>query len=191
MHAAVRARPCRSTCARRAFNGVPPWPAKSCLAAYTAGPDAHLLRRPRVSLAYSILLQDEQSGAESMSGRHYCRLDRDAVQTAPNIKRSHLLAHCAHKSPLPLLDTFAQSLISPCLVVMAAPLPARTAAAATSPILGFLRRAREAAWGVRVGVGVRVLLQVRAGGERGKRHGTGSLQGAGAGVGPLLPIPFP
>ena len=26
------------------------------------------------------------------------------------------------------------------------PLPARTAAAATSPILGFLRRAREAAW---------------------------------------------
>ena len=88
-----------------------PLAGKSCLAAYTTGPDAHLLRRPRVSLAYSILLQDEQSGAESMPGRHYCRLDRNAVQTAPNIKKSNLLAHCAHKSPLPLLDIFAQSRI--------------------------------------------------------------------------------
>jgi len=65
-----------------AFNGVPPWPAKGCLAAYTAGPAAHLLRRPGVSLAYSVLPQAEQSGAESVPGRHYCRPERDAVQNA-------------------------------------------------------------------------------------------------------------
>ena len=46
-----------------------PWSAKICLAAYTAAPVAHLLHRPRVSLAYSMLLQAEQSEAESMPGR--------------------------------------------------------------------------------------------------------------------------
>ena len=38
-----------------------PWSAKCCLAAYTAAMAVHLLRRPRVSLAYSVLLQAEQS----------------------------------------------------------------------------------------------------------------------------------
>ena len=53
--------------------------AKSCLAAYTAAPVAHLLHRPRVSLAYSVLMQAEQSEDESMPGR---QVGISAVYTA-------------------------------------------------------------------------------------------------------------
>ena len=77
MHGAVRARPCM--CSPR-LQWRAPLAGKIYLSAYTAGPNAHLLRRPRVSLAYAVLLQAEQSGADLMFGRHYCLLDRDAVK---------------------------------------------------------------------------------------------------------------